>query len=337
MKVSNIELHKTNNYYFSGMKYLKVIIMCFLLFSCTKEVEIEIPHEKPKIVAYSTIVPYTPPCPKQPGINLQSSMHIFDHSSGIINDAIVLYFENGILKDTLKYIETQDIYGMADSTSDYPIAGNSYSIRVQKDGYESITASTTIPSKVIISDTSIVPISYFDDTGTVYSEISVTFTDPADEINFYEICVSGYAYIYESFNNYYELSTYDNIITSESYYPSILSFDVNKPKCLLFNDKSINGSEYTLRVYYCPPQGEGEYRCISNHYISVHLRNVSYEYYKFKTSMIQHLNNKEEDILYGMGEPINIISNINNGYGLFAGFNNDIVSLFVPELIINER
>ena len=41
MKVSNIELHKTNNYYFSGMKYLKVIIMCFLLFSCTKEVEIE--------------------------------------------------------------------------------------------------------------------------------------------------------------------------------------------------------------------------------------------------------------------------------------------------------
>jgi len=73
-----------------------------------------------------------------------------------------------------------------------------------------------------------------------------------------------------------------------------------------------------------------------DHYISIHLRNITEEYYKFKTTMIQNLYSKQEDILYGMGEPLNVKSNIKNGYGLFAGFNNDIVSFHFDEQIISE-
>ena len=319
------------------MKNIIILIVSLLLFSCTKEVEIEIPQEKPKIVAYSTIVPFTLPSPKPLGIKLRSSLHIFDNSQSKIDDAIVIYFENGVLKDSLKYIDSLDMYSISNNISNYPIAGNTYSVQIQKSGYENITATTKIPSKVVITDTAIVPISYIDETGDCFSEIAVTFTDPVDEINYYEIAVSVIAFKYDSAKYFYELSTHDNIITSESYYPSLIRFDVDKPKYLLFNDKSINGKEYTLRVYYSPPQEEDANRYILNHSISVHLRNVTEDYYKFKTSMMQHLYNKEEDILYGMGEPINIISNVNNGYGLFAGFNNDIVSLFVPEQIINEQ
>jgi hypothetical protein len=318
------------------MKYIIILIVGFLLFACTKEVEIGIPQEKSKIVAYSTIVPFTLPTPKPLGIKLQSSLHIFENSQSKMGDAIVMYFENGVLKDTLKYIDSLDMFSISNNISDYPITGNTYSIQIYKDGFETITSTTKIPSKVVIKDTAVVPISYIDETGNVFSEISLSFTDPADEINFYEICVSDIAFNYDSSNFFYELSTYDNIITSESYYPSLIRFDIDKPKYLLFNDKSINGKEYTLRVYYNPPQKEDDNRYIANHSISVHFRNVTHEYYKFKTSMIQHLYNKEEDILYGMGEPINIISNVNNGYGLFAGFNNDIVSIFIPERIINE-
>lgn len=313
-----------------------IVIVGVLLFSCTKEVEIQIPQEKPKIVAYSTIVPFTLPTPKPLGIKLQSSLHIFNNSQSKINDAIVIYFENGVLKDTLKYIDSLDMYGISNNISDYPIIGNTYSVQIYKDGFDMITSKTKIPSKVVISDTAIVPISSIDETGNVFSEISVSFKDPAEEINFYEIAVSDIAFFYDSSNYFYELSTHDNIITSESYYPSLVRFDVDKPQYLLFNDKSINGKEYTIRVYYNPPQREDANRYIANHYINIHLRNVTEDYYKFKTSMIQHLYNNEEDILYGMGEPINIISNINNGYGLFAGFNNDVVSFFIPEQVINE-
>jgi len=319
------------------MKSINILIVSFIFFSCTKEVVIDIPQEKPKIVVYSTIVPFTIPIPKPLGIKLQSSLHTFDNSPSNINDAHVLYFENDILKDTLEYNESLNKYNFANSISDYPIAGNTYSLKIQKAGYETISATTKIPSKVTITDTAIIPIAYIDETDNCFSEISLTFTDPADEINFYEIAVSVPAFNYDSTKDFYELSSYDNIITSESYYPSLIRFDVDKPKYLLFNDKSINGKEYTLRVYYSPPQREEDERYIANHYITVHLRNVTADYYKFKTSMIQHLYNNEEDILYGMGEPINIISNINNGYGLFAGFNNDIVMFFIPEQTINEN
>jgi len=320
------------------MSKIYFVTIILFLFSCTKEIEIEIPKEKHKLVAYSTIVPLTFPYPKALGIKLQSSKHIFDTTASIIDDAQILYYENEVLKDTLKYVDSIGVYVISESMSDYPIKNNSYSIQVIKEGYEIITANTTIPSKVNITDTVITSIAYFDETGSVFSEIAITFTDPVNETNYYEIAVSDIAFTYDNSTNFYELSTNDNIITSESYYPSLMRFDVDKPKYLLFTDKEINGKEHILNVYYKPPRNlhENGSEYISDHYISIHLRNITEEYYKFKTTMIQHLYSKQEDILYGMGEPLNVKSNIKNGYGLFAGFNNDIVSFHFDEQIISE-
>ena len=63
---------------------------------------------------------------------------------------------------------------------------------------------------------------------------------------------------------------------------------------------------------------------ISDHYIIVHLRNVTKEYYQFKTSFLQAGYHARENYLLGMSEPINVISNINNGIGLFSGYNTDM-------------
>lgn len=316
------------------MNKIYFVIITLFLFSCTKEIEIEIPKNKAKLVVYSTIVPFTLPMPKNLGIKLQSSKYIFDTTTSKIGGAQVLYYENMILKDTLKYVDSINTYVIP--LSDYPVENNSYSIKIIKEGYDTITASTTIPSKVNITDTAITPIAYFDETGSVFSELAITFTDPVNETNYYEIAVSDIGFTYDNYENFYELSTNDNIITSESYYPSLMRFDVHKPKYLLFTDKEFNGLKHTFYIYYTPPQFEEEKRFIADHFISIHLRNVTEEYYKFKTTMIQQLNSKQEDILYGMGEPLNVKSNIKNGYGLFAGFNNDIVSLHIPELIISE-
>ena len=318
-------------------KIILFLLTAFLLFiSCTKEIEIEIPEQEPNLVIYSTIEPLLFPHPKSLRVSLQQSAHISDTARYPVNDALILYYENDSLKDTLKCVDSTGIYPITKGLGDYPVQGNSYAIKVLKDGFENVTAKTTIPPKVMIKDTVVTPIAYFDEDGGVFSEVSVTFADPGNETNFYELAISDIAYSYDKPHTFYRLSTYDKIITSESYYPSLLRFDLKQPRVLLFNDKEINGKEHTLNVYYIPPQRESEYRYISHHYISIHLRNVTEEYYRFKTSMLQHLYNKEEDILYGMGEPLNVISNINNGYGLFAGYNSDIVSIFIKEKIIND-
>lgn len=317
---------------------IKIYIVLPILFilSCTKIIEIEIPEETPKLVAYATIVPYSFPTPKPLNLTLQRSNYIFDTSQVFISDATVLYYEDNNVIDTLAYSDSTQTYIITENMSDYPVHGKQYSIKIIAPGFDTITSNTIVPAIINIIDTVVTPIAFFDELGSVFSEIAITFNDPGDETNFYEVAVSDIAFSYDDPSSFYELTTNDNLITSESYYPSLLRFDVDKPKYLLFTDKTINGMTHTLNLYYTPPQIEEENRYISNHYISIHLRNVTEDYYQFKTSMIQHLYNRDEDILYGSGEPLNVISNIKNGYGLFAGFNNDIVSIHIEEQIINE-
>ena len=169
--------------------------------------------------------------------------------------------------------------------------------------------------------------------GGAVSELNLTFKDPANETNFYEVEVANsYLVNVDPLFGYYSLTTQDEIITSESYYPSLLNFDKDKPRYLLFKDKKINGQEHTLTFYYIPPQHEDSHRYISSHYIIVYLRSVTEEYYKFKTTMIQQKYARAEDILYGAAEPINVFTNIQNGYGIFAGFNNDMVPMYINEI-----
>ncbi|MFA6925015.1 MAG: DUF4249 domain-containing protein [Bacteroidales bacterium] len=318
------------------MNKISYVFLFLIFLSCNKEIEIKIPEKKPKLVVNCTLVPFTLPMPKTLYFDIKSSTHIFDTTKNTtIKDAIVLLYSNGNFLDTIRYVDSVKNYPV--KLSMYPVTGQNLNMKVIKDGYESVSASTTIPSKVIITDTSVTPIAYYDETGTVFSEIKITFTDPANEVNFYEIAVSNIAYSnFDDQTIYYNLTTADKIITSESYYPSLIRLDVNKPKYLLFNDKQINGQEHNLTIYYSPPQIEDTYRYISDHFISIHLRNVTEEYYKFKTTMIQQMYSRTEDILYGVGEPLNVFTNIQNGYGIFAGFNNDIISMHINKIKLDK-
>jgi hypothetical protein len=155
--------------------------------------------------------------PQLLGIELQSSTHIFDTTKKeLITDALVLYFENDIIKDTLNYSEELGFYLITKEINDHPIVGNEYSIQISKDGYKTVTAKTTIPKKVKIEDTSLISIAFFDECESVYSEVTINFTDPADKINYYEVAISNITQDY-----YYEISSNNKIITTESYYPVI--------------------------------------------------------------------------------------------------------------------
>jgi len=319
------------------MKRNYIILLLLITISCTKEIVIDIPLQKPALVVYSTIVPFSFANSKQLMLSLQSSLHIFDTTPHRINDALVLYFKNNVLQDTLIYSDQAQSYLITPNITDFPIAGYNYSIQIQKDGYKSVSASTSIPSKVKITDTAITPIAYFDDLGFAHSEIAMTFEDPADEINFYEVAVTDIAFSEDNPDSFYELSTNDKLVTTESYYPSLIRFDIDKPKYLLFSDKTINGMTHTLFMYYLPPHIFDGRLFIRDHYISIHLRNITEAYFKYKTTLIQHLNSKKEDFLYGTGEPVNTISNIQNGYGLFSGYNTDIISKRIDSTIVRTQ
>jgi Domain of unknown function (DUF4249) len=308
-------------------------LLCVLfLISCSKEIEITLPEKPHKIVVNSTLVPFTLPYPKALYLDIQSSNPIFEATkNSTLANAVVLLYSKGSFFDTIHYVDSVKCYPIKQSFN--PIAGDALEVRVVKEGFENVSAITTIPSKVMITDTAITPIAYFDEDGGVFSEIKITFADPGSEVNFYEVAVSMSGYNMDDPLSYYDLTTNDEMITSESYYPSLISFKNDKPRFLLFKDKSINGQVHTLTIFYSPNQGySGGVHYILDHYISIHLRNVTEEYYTFKTTMIEQMYGKTEDILYGAAEPINVFSNIKNGYGIFAGFNNDISYMHINEV-----
>lgn len=321
-----------------------------LLFSCDviTEIEVDIPLKSSKLVINSTLVPSTVPGMKYLGIEVTTTTHIFDTSEiKPVTDATVLLYKNGEFVDTLEYETESGLYPLGYGPFEGPLPGDVYSIDVSAPGYDKVYAQTAIPEKVEILDISITPVGLIDDSieiivrgrrlgGGIWSEVTITFADTPHIENYYEIVVSPIYSFYES-KKLYTLFTNESIITGESYYPSPMELHLKNPRQLLFNDRSFNGDTRTISFYYFPPQGWYINPYISNHIINIQLRNITAEYYYHKTTLLQSLNHQEEDVLYGMREPLNVFTNIENGHGIFAGFNEDIFQVQIEEIIVDQQ
>lgn len=312
-----------------------IAMVSMFLFSCEQEIEVDIPETPPKIVINAMLESYTLPNATRLGLELHGSRHIFDSTSNtLITNAVVLLYRDSIFMDTLKYDEETQFYPLGFSPLDGPKAGESYQIAVSAPGYTSVYAQTTIPQKVEIEAIAIDRIGFEDEDGGIYSKITVTYNDPIDKNNYYEVVLSTFG-AEHSPGDYRRLTTYEPYIVSEIHYPPITNVDLRRPKYLLFNDKSLNGNKVELSFYYYADQSiDVGGRILGNVQITVQLRNVTKEYYDFRSSFLYNTFNQVENMIYGTGEPMNVYSNVENGYGIFAGYNNSIVTLQLNKLIV---
>lgn len=313
-----------------------IAVIFLFLASCEQEIEVDIPDTPPKIMINATLVPYELPNGKYLGVELRGSRHIFDSTSNtLITDALVLLYRDSIFMDTLKYEETFQFYPLGFAPLDGPKAGERYQIAVSAPGYANVYARTIIPQKVEIDTVEIDRIGFEDENGEIYSKITLTFNDPPGQNNYYEVVLSNISGEYTP-DDYYHLTTYEPYIVSEIHYPPVTNVDLKKPEYLLFNDKSFNGNEIKMTFYYPASYViDGGIKILSWDLISVQLRNVTKDYYEFRSSLLYNTFNQVENMIYGTGEPMNVSSNVENGYGIFAGFNNSIVTMQLDSLIID--
>lgn len=123
----------------------------------------------------------------------------------------------------------------------------------------------------------------------------------------------------------------DPLITSEVYYPSLLQFDAFPPQKLYFS-KVQESETFEIEFYYAPPDfsvaniatGESIYQ-IYSHASTIYLRTISEAYYKYEISRLNQFYSRKGDPLYGVGEPVSVFSNIENGTGIFAAFVTDSI------------
>lgn len=161
-----------------------------------------------------------------------------------------------------------------------------------------------------------------------YINVEVSFNDPGNAENYYELEVwqKVFSEIFEVDANFRlsSLDSDDPIITQEGYYPQF-PFIVGLPgRSLPFSDMTFDGKRMTMKFQVFSNMISMGMRdgviivTIPTREIAVHFKSITREQYLFKTSRMRHLLARESDIIFGSGNPVDIVGNIEGGLGLFS-------------------
>ncbi len=289
-----------------------VVALC-MLASCQSKVNYDFPNNyKQAIVMNSVLTPDEPI-----SVTLSLTMNIsnaYDHDiygatlkePTYIDDALVVVFEDGQLLDTLSFVD--NIY-ISEKT---PKVGSQYKIEASSSKYGNCSASTNIPALPEISEIHYRNNVSVDDEGEPISKLYLKITDNDTDRNYYKIFMSvnrdeesyyGYRPVYFS-----QTQNADSVLMQSG----SLVFDGS---CLLISDEYFSGGNYNLEAFcrHIHSNTAIVVMSISESYYE-YLRSKAMQDYDYSTDGFVSAQNVLNVI------PANIYSNIENGYGIFAGY-----------------
>lgn len=311
------------------IRILPLITLALSFSACETIVDVDIPDEPPRLVANAFLQ-----ADSMVVVELTQSQSILVNSDlKSVRGATVSLLEEAQPVATLEESEAPGIY----FSTFAPSVGRTYTLRVSKDGFEPVEATTFIAPPVTIRsvevDTSVFINSYvnFEDSliterNVTLDEIRLSFDDPASERNYYEI--SAYRYDlqiqsrYDSEGNLIDTDTvrYFRPLYLRSDDPAISGGESDPLEgesdfygiALLFNDDFFNGKQYSLR--FSEAQGFG----FSSGYepqLYVVLRTIDEAQYRYLRSVDLQYENEDNPF----AEPVQVYSNVENGFGIVAG------------------
>ena len=302
---------------------VSVVLLLFVIvfYSCTKEVNIEIPKIEKKAIIYGLI-----------GNNEQIKIW-YAKSYGILdcvannetsNDsAEISLFVNDNFIEKLSFNEYFYF-----SPNYLPKPNDNIDIIVTTDDYDTLTAHTLVPEPVMINYVQFEDSSFIDEEGYYYSQATISFNDIPDQENYYEIyfCVLCYTDTTEVFSNVYGYSSLNPIIINEN----ILDYE---PKSIVFSDTLFNGDMAEITLSFDRPcsyvYGQSS---VCEFDLIIYFSNITEEYYLYRKNLYKHSFSQHTIFWYGAIEPIQMYSNVNGGYGVFAGY-----SLYTDTLYSNNK
>lgn len=296
------------------MKYISFVFIFCLFTSCIKVVNIDLPEVPPTLVVNSLIT-----SDENITVYVSSTKSPYDFDDKIIEDALVIIKTENNDIDTLSYVGD----GIYESNL-LGINGLTYHIEVFKDGYNKVYSSDYIPNTFICDisnfiDSAGINAPSVGENSSYYSKFDISINDNGLEKNFYE--VYGYLVVRYKPNDtptIWDMAYFssDLIIKNEGFNDLNLS-----SKSLLFSDELFNGENRSIEINYNPLRYQDNTLVDANYSAIVCVRNVTEDYFNYKKNLVIHSYGAEEfDFWSGSGNPVPMSSNINNGYGVFAGY-----------------
>ena len=248
-------------------------------------------------------------------VHVSSSRSVIDTASfKNIYDAIVTIKDgNENIIETLNHVENGFYKGQT-----FPQENQTYILEVNHTNYANITASDSLPSPITINSV---------DTSTIIDpingnrlQISMNFDDPENTQNYYLIetySVNEYLVIKNSDTTEYELDTTKQfmVLTDEVFQNGGSPWREQG----LFNDLLFNGQNKTLELEIPNDSWSGSedgydwsYQTLT---LRLYLHNITLSYYYYRTSLELFQNASGNPF----AQPVQVFSNVENGFGVFAG------------------
>jgi hypothetical protein len=291
--------------------------LLFFLFACDLQTvtELDIPDEKKRLVVNCILekdsLAYATVWQSQNALDFQRP-HTHDTAGNFVTRAAVKLYTTGENEISL-YLDPQHPYYRSSSLTN----GNLYTLEVSAPGYETITATTTIPEPVQIIDVKSDLIPQSNPHSQRTRIFHVRFKDPAGESNYYALAVTA------------SLRKLGNVPGRVPFPLSIFSIDpgfsdeyykevYRKPNVgaysdmnIVFNDRLFDGDEHTFSVW-TPDGGIGQGNKAEYH---IFLKSISEEYYNYRITY----NLQKEAKKNPLAQPIQVYNNISSGLGILAG------------------
>ena len=298
------------------MKSQIILLLAFiglLSVSCEKEVPVDLPDSKNKLVmncimnedsVFMVLVSRT------------KKLYVDDNANTNITNATVSIYENGVFVENLLH----DTAGVYISKTFKPKVGNTYKVAISCEGYADAYAEEQLIKQAVVSDFNWKDSSMVRNDG-IYSKLSFFIDDPSASSNYYEVEVisSGYYYIVgfdSSGQTYIDSILYvyplnmlilDDVLKENNQEVDITSGDFQTSN-LQFSDKSFNGSKYKIDLYL-NSNNHG-----MNDTLLISVKSVSKSYYEYKRTALQQNNTGP------FSEPVRVYSNVTGGVGILGSY-----------------
>lgn len=296
-------------------KLSALFFLTCLISGCYREIEVDFPERESLPVANSIFQ-----TDSLISVVLNKTQPILDNGPTAITDALVTLYEDGVEKEMLEYDDGSF------TSSEVAEANKTYRIEVEISNFETVVAEEELvdfPNVILASFKDSV---YIGDEGDLFSQLTLEIENTPDR-DYFELDFRLSVRDPKEPEN--DEESFFSVTSSEPYFDSLLNDVVIQnegllsyiPTDLVFSDELMNAGKHTLRINYRPFSSSLYSDNPDEEFVLLlTLRKVSKNYYEYKKTLTQHLDAQFGDIWDGVGQPLPVFSNIQNGYGIFAGY-----------------
>lgn len=295
--------------------FLTIVVLVSFLCSCIKEVKFDDGEPLDKKVVVNSL--FRPDSLMK--INVSISSQMSEDNEKVNNAVISLY------KDGQYLLQPSHVGNGWYNTYHYPEVGAVYEVRVSVNGFDEVRGSSSVPQFPTFLDSvyckKVGNMVVEGDPKIVYNT-HLNFNDIDENNNYYEVFLGSLIFKVDDQTDPSLLM--DSDLDISDHIPSLIfsnTLFVNQQKKLVINGL---GSLFDSSSDPLVPEPE-------TNPFPLHFHSVSEEYYQYRRSANRHfyLQNSNSHLddpitLLFMGNPVEMYSNIQGGYGIFAGYNANI-------------